>query len=341
MDRIHRKLVLASVALLAIAAVAWRWAPASGQPEERLVVYSGRNEALVGPPIERFEEETGIDVQVRYGETSEMAAAILEEGPNSPADLFFAQDAGALGAVAAEGRLARLPDRLLERVEPRFRSPRGEWVGVTGRARVVACSTERVTPDQMPGSILGFTDPKWKGRIGWPPTNGSFQAFVTALRVTLGEDGARAWLEGIQANQPRVYRNNTAAIQAVAAGEVDVAFVNHYYLYRFLAEEGPSFPVRNYHPRDGGAGAMINVAGVGVLKDARHPKAAEAFVDFLLSEEAQRYFAGETYEYPLVTGVPADPRLVPLPEIRTPEIDLGDLAGLERTLDLLWETGAL
>lgn len=327
--------------ILAVAFAAWQWAPARGQPEQRLVIYSGRNEALVGPIIQRFQEETGIEVQVRYGETSEMAAAILEEGSNSPADLFFAQDAGALGAVAAGGRLVRLPEGVLERVEPRFRSPEGTWVGVTGRARVVAYNTNRLTPEELPDSILGFADPEWKGRIGWPPTNASFQAFVTALRVTLGDEAARSWLEGIQANEPRVYRNNVAAVQAVASGEVDVAFVNHYYLYRFLAEEGPDFPVRNYHPRDGGAGAMVNVAGVGILKSARHPRAAEAFVEYLLSDEIQAAFASETYEYPLAKGMAADPRLTPLAQIPTPEIDLGDLADLERTLDLLWETGVL
>ena len=306
-----------------------------------IVVYSGRTEALVGPILGEFKKTTGIDVRVRYGDTAELAATLLEEGHRSPADVFFAQDAGALGAVAAAGLFEELPESLLNRVEPRFRSPEGTWIGVSGRARVVAYSTERVRPDDLPDSILGFTDPRWKGRIGWPPTNGSFQAFVTALRRTLGEDGARRWLLGIKANEPKAYRNNTAIIQAIAAGEIDVGFVNHYYLYRFLAERGPSFPVRNYHPRAGDAGAMINVAGVGLLKSSRHKEAALRLIDFLLSRKAQEYFARETYEYPLVAGVPAHPDLLPLSRIRTPDIDLGDLADLEATLNLLWETGVL
>ena len=341
-----RKLV--SVALLTLGSLSlWATAgqgarePASGRDAGPVVVYSGRTEALVGPILEEFKKATGVDVRVRYGDTAELAATLLEEGSRSPADVFFAQDAGALGAVAAAGLLEELPQPLLNRVEPRFRSPAGAWVGVSGRARVVAYSTERVRPDQLPESILGFTDPRWKGRIGWPPTNGSFQAFVTALRRTLGEDGARRWLLGIKANEPKAYRNNTAIIQAIAAGEIDVGFVNHYYLYRFLAERGPSFPVRNYHPRSGDAGAMVNVAGVGLLKSSRHKEAALRLIDFLLSRQAQEYFARETYEYPLAAGVPAHPDLVPLNRIRTPDIDLGDLADLEATLNLLWETGVL
>lgn len=330
-------LVLTALALLPGMASASSGPAGAGS----VIVYSGRTEALVDPVFRRFQEATGIRVQVRYADTSELAATLMEEGARSPADIFFAQDAGALGAVAQAGLFERLPERILSRVEPRFRSAEGLWVGVTGRARVVAYNTERVRPEELPDSILGFTDPKWKGRIGWPPTNGSFQAFVTALRRTLGEEAARQWLLGIKANQPKAYRNNTAIIQAIAAGEIDVGFVNHYYLYTFLAERGPSFPVRNYHPRAGGAGAMVNVAGVGLLKGARNKESALRLIEFLLSEEAQTYFARRTYEYPLAGGVLAHPDLPPLSQIRTPAIDLGDLSDLKKTLDLLWETGVL
>lgn len=346
--RVKRSPKLVAAALLAVGLLSM-WVvgsqgargPTSSQDMGPVVVYSGRSEALVGPLFEEFERATGIDVRVRYGDTAELAATLLEEGSRSPADLFFAQDAGALGAVAAAGLFEKLPQPLLDRVEPRFRSPHGSWIGVSGRARVVAYSTERVRPEELPDSITGFTDPRWKGRIGWPPTNGSFQAFVTALRKTLGEDGARQWLLGVKANEPKAYRNNTAIIQAIAAGEIDVGFVNHYYLYQFLAERGPSLPVRNYHPRAGDAGAMVNVAGVGLLKSSQHKEAALRLIDFLLSRQAQEYFASQTYEYPLVVGVPAHPDLVPLERIKTPHIDLGDLADLETTLELLWETGVL
>jgi iron(III) transport system substrate-binding protein len=216
---------------------------------------------------------------------------------------------------------------------------------VTGRARVVAYNTRKLTERDLPDSIFGFTDPKWKGRIGWPPTNGSFQAFVTALRVQEGDQRARQWLEGIKANQPKAYSNNTTALEAVASGEVDVAFINHYYLYTQLVQKGPSYPVRNYYPRAGDAGAMVNVAGVGVLASSKHREAALRLVDYLLSPEAQRYFAGETpedaYEYPLVKGVPTHPDLQPLASIKTPQIDLGSLSDLDGTLKMLREVGLI
>ncbi len=320
---------------------------ADPQPEEsvgtddELIVYSGRSEELIAPLIERFEEVSGIRVGVRYGETAQMAATILEEGDNSPADVFFAQDAGALGALAAHGRLIPLPDDLLNRVEPRFRSSQGLWVGISGRARVVAYNTARVDPAELPDSIFGFTDPRWKGRIGWVPTNGSFQAFVTAMRVLEGEERTRAWLEGILANQPIAYPSNSVALEAVAAGEVDVAFINHYYLFQALAEQGESYGARIHFLRGGDVGALVNVAGVGIVDTADHVEAARQFVAFLLSEEAQRYFAERTYEYPLISGVPADPRLPPLEEIETPDIDLSALSDLEGTLRLLQEVGVL
>jgi iron(III) transport system substrate-binding protein len=309
--------------------------------EGSLVVYSGRNEELVGPIIERFEEESGIDVEVRYGDTAELAATILEEGANSPADVFFAQDAGALGAVANEGLLRPLPEEALGRVEERFRDPAGRWVGVSGRARVVAYNTEALGAEDLPNSILGFTDPEWEGRLGWAPTNGSFQAFVTALRLIEGEEIAREWLEGIEANNPQVYENNLSVLQGVASGEIEAGFVNHYYLFQLQEEEGGDVPANNYYFRNGDPGALVNVAGIGVLGTTDSTPEAGELLDFLLSEEAQQYFADETFEYPLVEGVPINDELVPLSETQTPNIDLSNLDDLEGTLELLRETGVL
>lgn len=308
--------------------------------EGTITVYSGRSEELVAPLFEQFTEATGIEVEARYGDSAEMANLILTEGENSPADVLFTQDAGALGAVAQEGLLTPLGDDMLGRVDERFRSPSGEWIGVSGRARVVAYNTEALTEADLPDSILDFTDPAWSGRIGWVPTNGSFQAFVTALRLVEGEDAARAWLEGIQANDPLVYEGNSAALEGVAAGEVDVAFVNHYYLHQRLAED-PDTSAANHFLTDGDPGALVNVAGAGILTTAANPEAAQAFLDYLLDTEAQTYFATETYEYPLIEGVGTDPALPALSEIGTPDIDLSDLSDLEGTLQLLEEAGVL
>jgi iron(III) transport system substrate-binding protein len=306
-----------------------------------LTVYSGRSEGLVGPLIERFQSETGITTEVNYAGTTDLAATILEEGDASPADVFFAQDAGALGAIAAEGLLADLPAATLDQVDARFRSDDGQWVGLSGRARVVAYDTRVLEEAELPTSIEDFTDPAWKGKIGWAPSNASFQSFVTAYRVLEGDEAAKAWLEGIVANEPKVYENNDAVLAAIAAGEVEVGFINHYYLVNALAEQGESFPVRNHFLQSGDPGSLINVAGAGILTSAAHPAAAQAFIDFMLSPESQRYFAEQTHEYPLVDGVEADPNLPPLADIASPDIDLSDLADLQGTQTLLQEAGVL
>jgi iron(III) transport system substrate-binding protein len=305
-----------------------------------LTIYSGRSESLVGPLIEQFEQETGLNVEVRYGDTAAMAATILEEGDNSPADIYYGQDAGALGALAKADRFNPLPQDILELVEPRFRSPEGLWIGTSARARTVIYNTNNLTEENLPDDIFGFCAPEWKGRLGWAPTNGSFQAFVTAMRVVEGEDRAREWLTCIQANEPAVFANNTAIVEAVGRGELDAGFVNHYYLFQFLKED-PNFPARNYHPRSGGIGAMTNVAGVGIIKTTDNLEAAEAFIRFLLRESSQQYFNTETNEYPLSANIELNPVLIPLSSISTPDIDLSNLDDLEGTLQLLQELGIL
>ena len=313
---------------------------AQGEGEGTVTIYSGRSEELVGPLLQQFTDATGIEVEPRYGDTAEMANLILTEGENSPADVFFAQDAGALGAVAEQGLLAALPNEVLHQVDERFRSPTGEWVGVSGRARVVVYNTETLTEADLPDSIFGFTDPEWSGRIGWAPTNGSFQSFVTALREIEGEDRAREWLEGIEANEPSVYEGNNPALDAVIAGEVDVAFINHYYLMQRLVED-PDAPAANYFLTDGDPGALVNVAGAGILTTSENSEAARQLVEYLLSTDAQEYFATETKEYPLLEGVEPDADLPALEEIGTPDIDLSDLSDLDGTLELLQEVGIL
>ncbi|HVG59321.1 MAG TPA: iron ABC transporter substrate-binding protein [Hyalangium sp.] len=308
---------------------------------ETLTVYSGRNERLVGPLYKAFTEKTGIEVKVRYGETPQLAATLEEEGAKTPADVFVAQDAGALGALAKAGRLQPLPKDLLSKVDARFRSTEGMWVGLSGRARVVAYNTAKVKPEALPTSILGFTEPSWKGRIGWAPTNGSFQAFVTALRLLKGDAAAKQWLEGIKANAPRTYKNNAAIIEALGRGEIDVGFVNHYYLYAAKKDKGEALPVANHFVAAGDPGALVNVAGAGVLKGTKKAAAAQKLISFLLDAQAQKHFATETFEYPLVPGVEAAATLPPLSKVGSPDLDLSKLEDLRGTLKLLQETGVL
>jgi iron(III) transport system substrate-binding protein len=316
--------------------------PTTEGPSGEITIYSGRAEELVGPIIERFEEETGVSVRVRYGSTPELAAAILEEGSRSPADIYLGQDAGSVGVLSQNGMFSELPESILSRVPSEFSAGDGTWVGLSGRLRVVVYNTDIHSEEALPDSILDYTDPAWSGKIGWAPTNASFQSFVTAMRVHLGEDVAREWLEGIVANNPAVFSGNGAILTAVANGEVEVGFVNHYYLGARLRDEGEGFKARNYYFTNGDIGGLMNVAGVGVLKSSSNVEAAHAFIEFMLSEEAQSYFAEETFEIPLIEGVAPPADFVPeVGSVVPVDVDLTSLGDLEATVELLQSVGAL
>ena len=308
---------------------------------DSLTVYSGREEELVAPLFERFEEETGIDVEVRYADSAELAATIAEEGDNSPADVFFAQDPGSLGSV--DDQLAELPDEVLDRVDARFRDSDGRWVGTSGRARVIVFNTDELSADEVPDSVFDLTDPKWKGKIGLAPTNASFQAFVTAMRLDAGDERTKQWLEELKANDPKFYEKNTPTVEAVASGEIELGLVNHYYLY-LVKEEQPEAPIENKYLPGDDPGALVSVAGAGILDGAEHADAAEQFVRFLLEDEQQRFYTeeAEEAEIPLVEGIDPKEGVPTLDDLsgRGPDVDLSSFgAELERTLELLNETG--
>ena len=304
-----------------------------------LVVYSGRNKKLVSPIIEQAEKDLNLDIDVRYGKTSELAIALLEEGENSKADVFLGQDAGALGALEQKQITSPIPSELLDEVDSRFRSPTGNWVGVSGRARVVDYNTKLVKESELPSSVWELTEPKWRGKVAWAPTNGSFQSFVTAMRVIEGDEKTLEWLKAMKANDVKKYGNNVAIVKALGRGEVDLGLVNHYYLPRFTKDD-PNFPVA-HHFTNGDAGAMINVAGLAMLKSTDQPEDAQAFIKYMVSPAAQKYFATKTNEYPLANGVEADSSLVPLDKLNPPNIDLSKLDSLEETLKLLEKAGVV
>lgn len=328
--------LLAALLLFAVAACG-----SSGEQsfdDDALVVYSGRNENLIGPLIDKLKAATGLDVQVRYGDSAELAAQILEEGDRTRADLFFSQDAGALGALSKQGALAKVQQAALDRVQQRFRSSEGTWVGVSGRSRVIVYDPRTVTAP--PKSVFELTDAKWKGKIGWAPTNASFQAFVTAMRVLQGEDKTKTWLEAMKANGVQSFPNNVDILNSVDNGSLQLGLINHYYWYEKVAEKGQNgVPSRLAFLPGGDPGALINVAGVGVLKAAQHADAANKAVDFLLGAEAQQYFAQKTKEYPLITGVSPEQGLPKLEALNGPELDLSKLDSLEQTLKLLQDVG--
>jgi iron(III) transport system substrate-binding protein len=315
---------------------------AAAEQGGELVVYSGREEELVAPLFKRFEEETGINVDVRYADSAELAATIAEEGDNSPADVFFAQDPGSLGAI--DDQLAELPEAVLDRVDERFRDDRGRWVGTSGRARVIVYNTDELTEDEVPDSVFDLTDSKWKGKIGLAPTNASFQAFVTAMRLDAGEERTKQWLEDLKRNDPKFYEKNTPVVEATASGEIQVGLVNHYYLYLVKEELGEDAPIANKYLPGDDPGALVSVAGAGVLASAKHPDAGQRFVEFLLADEQQRFYTDEAEEaeIPLVAGIDPKAGVPTLDELsgRGPDVDLSSFGGeLEKTLELLNEYG--
>jgi iron(III) transport system substrate-binding protein len=329
-----RPVRIVAVTLVAILATA---VAACGGTDE-LTIYSGRIEALIGPAIKLYEKDPGEKVKTRYGDSPSLAATLVEEGKNSRADLFYAQDAGSLDAIEKAGNLEPLPQDILDRVPERFRSRTGRWVGVTARSRIIAYGP-KVKASELPDSPLELTDPKWKGRVGWAPTNASLQGYITALRLVEGEDVARKWLEGMVANDVQVFDSNVPIRDAIAKGEIDLGLINHYYVAEAQAKD-PDYPVKVHFPEKD-LGSLVNTAGVGILASSKRKDEAIAFVRSMLEKPSQEYFANSSKEYPLAAGVKAAKELTPLDEIPSPDVDLADLGDLKGTLDLMRDTGAL
>ena len=311
--------------------------------EGELTVYSGRGEALVGELL-GFIEDRYPDFTVRplYNSAAELVSQVETEGQNSPADVFYSVNAGALGTLADRGRTQQLPQAVLEFVPSNFRDPDSAWIGTSGRARSIPYNTDALSASDIPADIMSFPDTDaFEGEIGWTPTYSSFQAFVTAMRILEGEEATREWLNGMQELGVSTYGDEFQIARAVADGEISVGLANHYYIQRVLARRGSDAPLSTAFTRDD-AGAIFNVAGACVLDTASDSTLASNFVRHLLSAEAQDYFARSTFEYPLVPEVDPVGRLPPIDELSPPEgVDLSQLSDLEATISLLRETGAL
>ncbi|MFI8695913.1 iron ABC transporter substrate-binding protein [Dietzia maris] len=310
---------------------------------DALVLYSGRSESLVAPLIEQISESTGVDIEVRYASTPEMAAQIAEEGEASPADVFFSQDAGALGALDNAGLLQQLDESVTEAVPAEYRAADGTWVATSLRARVLIYDSRTLDEAEVPDTIDAVLAPEWKGRVGYAPTNASFQSFVTALRVDRGDEAAEQWLRDFLANDPQTFENNNALLQAVDAGAVELGLTNHYYWYNSAAEKGAeNMRARVKYMAQGDPGALVNVAGVAILASTDRPDDARRVVEAFLAEPAQTYFVEETSEYPVVPGIATDAAgLPPLDTLGGPDIDLGQLDGLEQTQAMLARVGMI
>ncbi|HEV8545980.1 MAG TPA: extracellular solute-binding protein, partial [Candidatus Limnocylindrales bacterium] len=316
--------------------------PATARPEPAgtITVYA-RDRQIAEPLFEQFEEKTGIAVQARWGNPIDLAQQIIDDGAASPADVYYGPFSDALGALSAAGRLAPLSAAELDRVPTEYRSPDGTWVGTSGRAHVVFYNTDKLRPDDLPDSILGFADPAWRGRIGWDPTSRSLQDVVAELEQLEGADAARNWLEGVVANAPASIQGAPAVVKAVAAGElVEVGFGSHSYLNLVQADgEAPNVAARFYLGSE--PGGILNVAGVGIVDTTDKPAEAKALVDFMLSNQAQLLLAESAYEIPVIPGVQPPPGMPTAEQLEVRGLDIRKFEQLTDARRLLIETGVI
>jgi len=309
-----------------------------------LTVYSGRGEFLVGQLIEFIEERNPeLDLSVRYGGAADLANQIRTEGQSSPADVFFTVNAGILGLLANDGRLQSLPDDVLAIGREGYQDPEGRWIGTSGRVRAVPYNTDALSEGDIPDDILNFPGADvLSDDMGWATTYGSFQGFVTVMRIRNGEQRTREWLRGMVDLGIQQYSDEFRVAQAVADGEIRAGFTNHYYVIRVL-DGRPDAPLdMTFTEND--AGSFFNVAGAGVVDTASDATLAANFVRHLLSAEAQDYFAqSATFEYPMIPEVEPIERLPDFDELNPPDLDLAEFAkaDINETIDLLEEEGVL
>jgi iron(III) transport system substrate-binding protein len=322
------------------------------EPQEPLVIYSGRSEVLVEPLLDQFRDATGIAVEARYGSDAELLAQLREEGTATPADVYWANTTGALVEADAAGMLSDLPDSL-RALPDAFVPPDGRWVPATVRFRTLAYSPARVDSTALPSSVFGLPGmTALRGRVGWTPTYSSFQDFVSAMRVLHGDDSTRAWIDGMKRLEPRAYASNTPMLEALVAGEIDVAITNHYYVFRILqgeseaagAGEGaaaPGIAIHTFAPGD--VGNLALVTGAGVLGTSGRRDAALRFLAFLLSDAAQTTAAESVHEYPVVSGATLPPYLIPFDRAVSlgPTVDPARMTDLEGTLAMLRDADLL
>jgi iron(III) transport system substrate-binding protein len=304
-----------------------------------LTIYSGRSEEFIAPFFAQWEAESGIKLNIRYGDSAELAAQILEEGSNSPADLFLSQDAGSLGAVAMAELFTTLPEGVASDIPAEYIDSDRRWVGVTGRARVFAYNPNSLKV--LPTSITDLTQSVYKGKLGIAPTNASFQAFVTALIENKGEAFAQKWLEDLKANDVKIYPKNGAIVEAIDKNEISIGLVNHYYTWEISEALGRPINAKNgfFAPSD--LGNLINVSGAGVLASSKKYAASQDLINFLTSPSTQAEFVTKTHEYSLIPNAEAPEDLPLLLEIGAPSIDLDVLKNIKATQDLLVKVGLL
>jgi len=305
----------------------------------KLVVYNAQHEQLLEEIAPKFEEETGIEVELRHGSDSEMAAQLIQEGDASPADVFLTENTPAMSAVEQEGLFAPLDTAATDPIPAEYRPASGRWTGFVARSTVLVYNPDLVSEDELPESIMDLTEPQWAGKVSFSPTGADFQAIVAAVLDLEGEDATREWLAGLQANGT-VYDGNNVVLESVNSGEIATGIEYHYYWYRDQAESGDNSDDSELHFfGDKDPGAFISISGAGVLKNAEHPDEAQQFVAYLTSEKGQQALADSyALEYPLNPAVSLDPPVKPFSELEPPTVAISDLDN-DKVVEMLSDAG--
>ena len=293
---------------------------------DTLTVYSAQHESLVRTMLQDFTEETGIELEFRDANDSELANQIVQEGDASPADVFLTENSPSIDVVDEAGLLAPLDDATLEQVGEQYRPSSGNWVGFAARSTVLAYNPADIDEAQLPASILDLAAPEWQGRVGIAAGGADFQAIVSAVLAIEGEDATREWLSGLERNA-EVYASNTAVMKAVDEGEVEVGVMYHYYWYRDRAEGGlVGDDARLYYFGNQDPGAFVSISGAGVLASSDQEQDAQRLVAFLTSAAAQERLADSSaLEYAVGNGVASAEELPSLESLQAPVLDPGSL----------------
>ncbi|HEY0183013.1 MAG TPA: iron ABC transporter substrate-binding protein [Rhodopila sp.] len=337
------KLVLAGVVAVALAAVVLpsETSAQTAATAGSITVYNAQHANLTKSWVDAFTRATGITVIQRDGEDSELGNQIVQEGAASPADVFLTENSPAMVLVDQAKLFEPLPADILKQVPESIRPSSGHWVPIAARSTVFAYNKSKLTPEQLPKSILELAEPKWKGRWAASPAGGDFQAIVSALLELKGEATTEAWLKGMKANAT-AYRGNSVALKAVNAGQVDAALIYHYYWFGDQARTGEnSANTALYYFRHQDPGAFVSLSGGGVLASSRHKPQAEAFLKWITGKDGQEILrTGTSFEYAVGVGAASNPKLVPLPELQAPAVDPSKLNS-KKVTDLMTQAGLL
>jgi iron(III) transport system substrate-binding protein len=313
----------------------------SSSESDGLLIYNAQHESLTKEWIEAFTKETGIKVTYRQGGDTELGNQIITEGAGSPADVFLTENSPAMAAVEKAGLFADVDPATIGQVPEQFRPSTGKWTGVAARTTVFAYDKSKLTEAQLPRSIMDLQQPQWKGRWGAPPVKADFQAIVAAMLQLTGEPATAQWLAAMKSGA-ELFQDNIATLRAINAGQVEGGVIYHYYWFRDQAstkEISGNTALHYFKHQD--PGAFVSISGGGVLASSKKQEQAQKFLEFITSKAGQEVLEnGTSFEYPVASGVPANPALVPLVDLQAPVVNPSDLNATKVT-DLMTKAGLL